>query len=114
MKVIYKGRGGSFLAYGEYTDGKIMILKGSTISNKQMGNFKFSEGVAELRKPGGKNAIVDSTGMVVKDYLFSSASTAAQFVSGNSTNGLRAWKTEDGKSLGDTVGHNKRRNNKES
>lgn len=33
---------------------------------------------------------------VIKDAVFKSSSTAANFVTGTSTNGLMAWKNEDG------------------
>ena len=48
--------------------------------------------------------IVDDTGKVLKDVWFNSASSAAQFVTGNSTNGMRQWKTiAEGKSLNSVV-----------
>ena len=42
--------------------------------------------------------MVDGT-RVIKDVPFKSASTAANFVTGASTNGLTAWKDENGKTL---------------
>ncbi len=36
---------------------------------------------------------------VIKDMSFKSVSTAANFVTGASTNGLTAWKDESGKTL---------------
>ncbi|EFA23833.1 hypothetical protein BIFGAL_02942 [Bifidobacterium gallicum DSM 20093 = LMG 11596] len=41
--------------------------------------------------------------MVSKDVHFKSASTAANFVTGASTNGMAAWKTKDGKSIKDAL-----------
>ena len=43
-------------------------------------------------------SVVDGT-RVIKDVPFKSASTAANFVTGASTNGLTAWKDENGKTL---------------
>lgn len=37
---------------------------------------------------------------ILKDCRFTSPSTAAQFVTGRSSNGYEVWKVEDGKSLG--------------
>ena len=42
-------------------------------------------------------------GVVSKDVHFTSASTAANFVTGASTNGMTAWKTKDGKTLKEAV-----------
>ena len=58
---------------------------------------------------GGKSAknyrdnpeFVDSDGNILKDCDFSSPSTAAQFVTGRSTNGYEAWKVDAKKNLGD-------------
>jgi hypothetical protein len=38
-------------------------------------------------------------GCVKEDVIFKSASTAANFVTGSSTNGLTSWKTEEGKAI---------------
>jgi hypothetical protein len=38
-------------------------------------------------------------GVVKEDVVFKSASTAANFVTGSSTNGLTSWKTEEGVQL---------------
>jgi hypothetical protein len=38
-------------------------------------------------------------GKVIKDVCFKSASTAANFVTGSSTNGMLAWKDKDGNNL---------------
>ena len=37
------------------------------------------------------------------DVAFKSASTAANFVTGSSTNGLTAWKDSDGKTIKDII-----------
>ena len=51
------------------------------------------EDIEKLRNEITKNNVV------TKDYVFSSASTAANFVTGSSTNGMTRWKTESGKSI---------------
>ena len=43
--------------------------------------------------------IVDSKGNIKKDVTFNSATTAAQFVVGQSINGKRVWTDKDGKKV---------------
>ena len=38
-----------------------------------------------------------------KDMVFKSASTAANFVTGSSTNGLTAWKDKDGRTIKEII-----------
>lgn len=79
-------------------DGKIVkVLPGGRIS----------EGFAE-HILGGKKAksfrddteYVDENRKIIKECIFNSPSTAAQFVTGRSTNGYEAWKVDKKKSLG--------------
>ena len=74
---------------------EFVVLKGSTISEKIAYSEKF-RGAKSIEKSRGEG--VDGT-RVTKDVLFKSASTAANFVTGASTNGLTAWKDENGKIL---------------
>ena len=87
----------SAYAKAKRTSEGFVILRGSKISEecaKSAPNW-----VRELRK---KNAqFIQSDGVISKDLLFNSPSAAASFVSGGSSNGLIAWKTEDGKTLKD-------------
>ena len=67
----------------------------------------FGAGYDVQQQRGGKAALsyrenkeyVDGDGNIIKDCEFKSPSTAAQFVTGTSINGMLAWKTKDGKSL---------------
>lgn len=45
--------------------------------------------------------IIDSSYLFTKDYIFSSPSTAASIISGNSTNGKTAWRNLQGMTLRD-------------
>lgn len=45
--------------------------------------------------------IIDSSYTFTKDYIFSSPSTAASIISGNSTNGKTAWRNLQGITLKD-------------
>lgn len=70
---------------------------------------KVSDGVAHSEKFRGANTIEKyrveyvKDGVVAKDVYFKSVSTAANFVTGTSTNGMTAWKTKDGKSIKDAL-----------
>lgn len=70
-----------------------------------LANSKVSETIAHSEKFRGSNSIEKSrsntvkNGIVLVDVEFKSASTAANFVCGSSTNGLTAWKDATGKNL---------------
>lgn len=72
-----------------------VVLKGSVISEAIAYSEKF-RGAKSIEK--SRVGVVDGT-RVTKDVPFKSASTAANFVTGTSTNGLTAWKDESGKTL---------------
>lgn len=75
------------------------VLKGSIVSETVTYSEKF-RGAASIEK-AREGKLKGST--VIKDVVFKSASTAANFVTGNSTNGLTAWKNKDGKSIKDII-----------
>lgn len=87
----------TFEAKGVYMDGKVVVFKGSTINPTFASYIK---GTANAKKYRNDPSFVDSTYTVRKDIEFSSPSTAAQFVMGQSRDGYDAWKTIDGESLG--------------
>ncbi len=86
-----------FSAKGVYSDGKIVVKKGSTINPLFASYIK---GISFAKKCRADKGIVDSMCKVIKDCEFPSPSTAAQFVMGQSRDGYDAWKVEEGKSLG--------------
>lgn len=91
-------RNGACYAEGIYEDGMLLVMRGGKI------NLDFADHIR-----GGNNArkyredtnYVDVQGNILKDCYFTSPSTAAQFVTGRSTNGYEAWKVAPKKSLGD-------------
>lgn len=97
MKVYLKRRNGVVDAIAEYNmeTKECVVLKGSVVSETIAYSEKF-RGAASIEKAREGKI---KNGKVVKDVLFKSASTAANFVTGASTNGLVAWKDENGKSL---------------
>lgn len=75
--------------------GSVTVLKGSIVSETIAYSEKF-RGAKSIEKH--RAGVVNGT-KVITDVIFKSASTAANFVTGASTNGLTAWKDENGKTL---------------
>lgn len=86
-----------FFANGLYVDGKVIVLQGSTI-NPSFANY--IKGINDAKRHRDDKESVNQNCEVLKDIEFSSPSTAAQFVMGQSRDGYDAWKVEDGRSLG--------------
>ena len=87
-------RGDSFDAKASYLDGKVTVKKGSRINVNYSNSFKPSEVVMEKIKDP---SYVDPQGILLKDVIFNSLSTAATFVTGRISNGMITWKTPDGR-----------------
>ena len=97
MKVYLKSRSGRYEATGEYNKitKELIVLKGSKVSASiSNGSFRSARSVDKYRKE-----VCTEEGIVFKDILFKSPSSAANFVTGSSTNGMLAWKDETGSSL---------------
>ena len=71
------------------------VLKGSKVSSviSHAPSFRGAKSVAKSREGTVKNNIV------IMDVTFKSCSTAANYVTGSSTDGFSAWKVEDGRTL---------------
>lgn len=88
IEVYLNSKDKSYDAKGTYSEGIFVVKKGSKI------RLDFAEHIR-----GGRKAMlfrndpifVDEAGNVLADCTFSSPSTAAQFVTGRSTNGHVAW-----------------------
>ncbi len=97
MKLYIKRKDKAIEAVAKYDigDGSVTVLKGSTVSDTIAFSEKFrgAKSIEKNRSEYVKNRIV------IKDAYFKSASTAANFVTGSSTNGLTAWKDENGNTL---------------
>lgn len=79
-----------------YEGETITVLPGGTISND------FAEHIRGGRKAKAYREnpeYVDANRKILKECPFTSPSTAAQFVTGRSTNGYKAWKIDKKKSL---------------
>ena len=97
MKLYMKRKNKTIESVAEYDleNGSVTVLKGSTVSATIAYSEKF-RGAKSIEKSHSEYV---ENGIVIKDAYFKSASTAANFVTGSSTNGLTAWKSENGNTL---------------
>lgn len=97
MKIKLVSKRSDFEAYGELDikTKNVKVLKGSKIA-KDIANSKTFKGANTIEK--NRQGIIKNN-ILQEDKVFKSPSTAANFVTGRSTNGLIAWKTEDGKKI---------------
>lgn len=100
LKVFMVSKKNYYNASGIYEDGKLTVLKGSKIREKNM-NFQRMSLIEDLRN--NKN-VVDENNIIKKDVIFNSPSTAAQFVGDSSRNGLLYWRNKDNVKLRDIIG----------
>ena len=91
MNVILANRTNTYSAKGTYDPStKTFVVKAGSKVSKNIGHspiFKGSKTIEKLRA----NYVVD--GLTTEDVLFKSPSTAANFVTGRSCNGMILWKT---------------------
>lgn len=96
MKLYLKTKAGVD-ATGEYDPAskELTVKKGSKVSPDvhTTGKFRSANSVLKYREEYCDGVTVK------KDVVFKSASTAANFVTGRSTNGLITWKNSDGQML---------------
>lgn len=78
-----------------------IVLKGSRVSDSIAHSEKF-RGARSIEKSRGNGVVVEC--IVTKNVQFKSASTAANFVTGASTNGLITWKARDGRTMKAVLG----------
>ena len=94
MKVYLKSEKRAIDATAEYDaeTRSCIVLKGSTVSARvsEAATFRGAKAVLKYReKYVQENVVID-------DVRFKSLSTAANFVTGSSTDGTKAWKTDTG------------------
>lgn len=101
MKIYLANKSEEYKAVAEYDveTNQCVVLSGSIVSSSiAQGSFRSAKSVEKLR-----NSEHVSGREVMKNIVFKSPSTAANFITGRSTNGLLAWKSEDGKKLKDVL-----------
>ncbi len=98
MKVVLYSKRMGVNAVGEYNPktGELIVQKGSTVS-LTLSESKTFKGRAKIEQ--AREGVLDGN-VLIKDVRFNSPSTAANFVAGGSSNGLRMWKNEDGVAIG--------------
>lgn len=104
VEVYIKSRRGDYEAKGVFEDGKLIVKKGSKIK------LSFAEhirGGQKARSYRDDPAYVDAEGNVLKDCEFGSPSTAAQFITGTSTNGYTKWFVKEKTTLSKYLGRDK-------
>lgn len=77
----------------------VTVLKGSVLSETVAHTEKF-RGTKSIEK--SREGVLKGN-VLQKDVAFKSASTAANFVTGSSTNGLTAWKDKNGKTIKEII-----------
>lgn len=73
------------------------VLRGSVISSTTVPSM--TDSLVALRKKLIQKRVIDESFRFVKDYVFTSPSTAAAVVMGRNANGRMEWKTENSKTL---------------
>ncbi|MCR5177330.1 MAG: DUF4357 domain-containing protein [Anaerovibrio sp.] len=86
------------IATAAWTNDGIVVLKGSSISNDITATCPFS---VSNNRAWYSEKIVD--GKFQEDVLFKSPSGAAAFIAGAHVNGKIYWKSEDGKTIGESL-----------
>lgn len=100
MKLFIKSKKNNIDAQAEYNVEKkeFIILKNSIISESVATSKTFNGNKITKRRNG-----TCKNNKVIENVIFKSASTAANYVTGRSTNGLIAWKDENGTKLRDLI-----------
>lgn len=88
--------GRDYEATATYDDGKVIIHVGSQLKYTNANGFRHNEQAFSMRE----NKEFVKEGVVIKECIFESPSTAAQFITGGSRNGYDTWKLKKGYSLG--------------
>ena len=97
IKVTISNRSSKCHAEAEYSESGIVVKKGGLINLDFAAHIKGGKAAKSFREDA---IFVSENGTILKDCPFSSPSTAAQFVTGRSTNGYAAWKVDKKTSLG--------------
>ena len=105
MLVYLKNKKADVAAVAEYNlkTNQTVVLKGSIVSAdiSQAPTFKGKRAIKKAREGTVKENIL------LTDIVFKSPSTAGNFVTGRSTDGLSAWKDGNGKSIKKILNENK-------
>lgn len=95
MRIYGKTRSGLY-AEAEYGD-FIVVKAGGKVSKTQK---QYLPRKGQAGKYRTNSEYVDEDGIICKDCVFRSLSAAAEFVKGDSTNGLQFWKINEHYTIG--------------
>ena len=98
MKLYLTRKNSPINACAEYdiANKSFVVLKGSKVSDTIAHSATF-RGSKSIEKQRSNGTVID--GVVMENVFFKSPSTAANFVTGASTNGMIVWKDANGISL---------------
>jgi len=106
IKVVLNSRKGEHYAEGIYDNGKLTVIKNSKLNpNMAIYYYSAAKNIIAIRE---NRELVNNEGIVIKDIIFNSPSTAAQFVTGRSVNGFISWRPDDKMSLRDYLRQEKK------
>lgn len=97
MQVYINSKKSNIDAIGEFNINtrELLVLKGSKVSDSIAYSEKFRGAKSIEKQRNGKI----KNNILIENISFKSPSTAANFVTGRSTNGLIAWKNKEGKTI---------------
>lgn len=99
IEINIKSRNSRAHAQAIYDGKQVKVKIGGIISESFAEHIKGGKSAKNYRE---SREYVTAEGNIIKECVFSSPSTAAQFVTGRSTNGYSAWKVEKtGQTLGE-------------
>lgn len=93
-------KGNPKFAMCQIISNKYVVLKKSRISPK-LSTKDISKPVIDARTYAKENSKIDDKNFLLEDFTFDSPTAAAEFITGVSTNGKKAWKTENDMPMSD-------------
>lgn len=100
MNLHTKSRDGLYEATAVFCDGFVKVCKGSQIRMPVCKGYIPNEELSSIRSDTNT---VSNSGILLVDVTFNSLSTAATFVTGRISNGMKVWKTDDNQYVGKTL-----------
>ena len=97
IKIYISNRNSDAHAEAIYEDGKVTVLPGGIISADFANHIQGGDKAKMFRN---STEYVDKNRIIIKECVFQSPSTAAQFVTGQSRNGYEGWKVQPKVTLG--------------
>lgn len=103
LNITLSNRRNTYFAEGVFDGKKVIVISGGKVFPVFSKCIRGGKKALSYRK---NTEYVGKDGSILKDCIFTSPSTAAQFVTGRSVNGYNAWKVADKKTLGEYLVEN--------